>query len=146
MPQLERFMPWQNQLLKMLLPLLLAKSYKMMVYLYKLAKLIFLASAVLFGNAQLSDQSVVIQSQLSSARHSTPVQKDARFNRSSSQPHLSVQAEYQQPQYQHIPPSSRSADVTPSYDMESWFNTFPPTQSQPQATDSSDFGQFQVPS
>lgn len=107
-----------------------------------LGEIDFLASIVLFANPQLSDPSVAIHSQLSSARH-TPVQKDTRFNRSPSQPHLIQSHQQQQPQ--QLPPSSRSAEGTPSYDMDSWFSTFPPqTQSQPQATDTSDFTQFQV--
>ena len=104
-----------------------------------------LASTVFF-NGQLTDLASV-HNQLASARH-TPVHKEVHFRAASDHQaqQLSRHPSFSQPQPQAT--TSRSAENTPSYDMESWFSTFPATTStsntvQPAAT-SSTFTPFHV--
>lgn len=105
---------------------------------------LIIASSVFFVNGQLGDIASV-HNQLSSARH-TPVHKEVQFRPASDHQsqQLSRHPSVSQPQPQAT--ASRSAEDTPSYDMESWFSTFPATTVstlQPTAS-SSTFTSFHV--
>jgi hypothetical protein len=128
-------MQWQNPLLKVLLPLQ-QDSQRMTVYLVS-GCLLTVASSVLFGNHVLDSATPKsISSQGPSGRH-TPVQQPTPFRVSA--PHT------QQPQQaQHQITSHRTADITPSYDIDSWFSTFPSTNSSGPTGPTSEFTQFQV--
>jgi hypothetical protein len=137
-----KFMRCRNRLLKARLR---SPIHDKMVLYCLLFSINPLASTVFF-NGQLTDLASV-HNQLASARH-TPVHKEVHFRAASDHQaqQLSRHPSFSQPQPQAT--TSRSADNTPSYDMESWFSTFPATTSttntvQPAAT-SSTFTPFHV--
>jgi hypothetical protein len=102
------------------------------------SSLIFPASSMLFGQPILGDTPPnSIKAQTPSARH-TPVQKEVPFRAPSTlpsqpqpQPLTLPQTQTQtqlQPQQVQFP--RRQTGQTSSYDIDSWFNTFPPANLQ----------------
>ncbi len=86
---------------------------------------LIIASSVFFANGQLGDIAS-IHNPSSSARH-TPVLKEVQFRPASDHQsqQLSRHPSFSQPQPQATASRSAEGTGTPSYDMESWFSTFP---------------------
>jgi hypothetical protein len=115
------------------------------------SSLIFPASSMLFGQPILGDTTPnSIRAQTPSARH-TPVQKEVPFRAPStlpSQPQpLTLPQTQTQLQPQQVQFPRRQSQQTSSYDIDSWFNTFPPANlqtPQPLPSTSTDFFSSQV--
>jgi hypothetical protein len=108
------------------------------LYLFPYLPLI-IASSVLFANHVLgSTTPKSIPSQLPSGRHTPAPQPPFRM------PSHTPQSHTPQLQHQQIPSHPQQSETGgPSYDMESWFDTFPSTSTTAPAS-SSEFTQFHV--
>jgi len=144
-------MPWRS--LQSKVPLLSPLNMQGMIVRLVKSSLIFPASSILFGQPILGDTTPnSIRAQTPSARH-TPVQKEVPFRAPStlpSQPQTltlpQTQTQLQPQQVQFRP--RRQTEQTSSYDIDSWFNTFPPANvqtPQPLTSTSTDFFSSQVP-